>query len=134
MGGGTHGKPISLPGPLPPSPFKYHAEHRHHIPKPRYRVTNWAEHDASLRQRGSLTVWSPTRRSRRGGRSRELRQAASGYNLRARIEVPIGRYKRMIGDALRSGTDRTEATEVAIAAASLNRMLRLGRPNYVRID
>jgi hypothetical protein len=38
-------------------PFKYHAEHRHHIPKPRYRVTNWAEYDASLRQRGSLTVW-----------------------------------------------------------------------------
>ena len=38
-------------------PFKYHAEHRHHIPKPRYRVTNWAEYDASVRQRGSLTVW-----------------------------------------------------------------------------
>jgi hypothetical protein len=38
-------------------PFKYHAEHRHHIPKPRYRVANWAEYDASLRRRGSLTVW-----------------------------------------------------------------------------
>jgi IS5 family transposase len=38
-------------------PFKYHAEHRHHIPKPRYRVTNWAEYDASLTRRGSLTVW-----------------------------------------------------------------------------
>ncbi len=38
-------------------PFKYHAEHRHHIPKPRYRVTNWAEYDAALKRRGSLTVW-----------------------------------------------------------------------------
>ena len=38
-------------------PFKYHAEHRHHIPKPRYRVTNWAEYDAALQRRGSLTVW-----------------------------------------------------------------------------
>jgi hypothetical protein len=38
-------------------PFKYHAEHRHHIPKPRYRVTNWSEYDASLKRRGSLTVW-----------------------------------------------------------------------------
>jgi hypothetical protein len=38
-------------------PFKYHAEHRHHIPKPRYRVTNWAEYDASLKRRGSPTVW-----------------------------------------------------------------------------
>ena len=38
-------------------PFKYHAEHRHHIPKPRYRVTNWAEYDAALKRRGSVTVW-----------------------------------------------------------------------------
>jgi hypothetical protein len=38
-------------------PFKHHAEHRHHIPKPRYRVTNWREYDAALRRRGSLTVW-----------------------------------------------------------------------------
>jgi hypothetical protein len=38
-------------------PFKYHAEHRHHIPRPRYRVTNRPEYEAALRQRGSLTVW-----------------------------------------------------------------------------
>ena len=38
-------------------PFKHHAKHRHHIPKPRYRVKNWPEYDAALRQRGSLTVW-----------------------------------------------------------------------------
>ncbi len=60
-------------------------------------------------------------------------QKASGYNLRAKVEVAIGRYKRVIGDALRSRTDETEATEVAIAAAALNRMLEFGRPNYVRI-
>jgi hypothetical protein len=39
----------------------------------------------------------------------------------------------VIGDALRSRTDETEATEVAIAAAGLNRMLEFGRPSYVRI-
>src|SRR6185503_7290152 len=38
-------------------PFKANADRRHHIPKQRYRVTNWAEYDAALRQRGSLTVW-----------------------------------------------------------------------------
>src|ERR1700745_1683767 len=38
-------------------PFKHYAEHRHHIPKPRYRVTNGPEYDAALRRRGSLTVW-----------------------------------------------------------------------------
>jgi hypothetical protein len=41
----------------PAVPFKCHAEHRHHIPKRRYRVTNWPEYDAALRRRGSLTVW-----------------------------------------------------------------------------
>jgi hypothetical protein len=60
-------------------------------------------------------------------------QKSSGYNLRAKVEVAIGRYKRVIGDALRSRTDETEATEVAIAAAALTRMLEFGRPNYVRI-
>ncbi len=29
--------------------------------------------------------------------------------------------------------DQTEVTEVAIAAAALNRMVELGRPNYVRM-
>jgi hypothetical protein len=42
---------------MSPVPFKANAARRHHIPKQRYRVTNWAEYDASLRQRGSLTVW-----------------------------------------------------------------------------
>jgi hypothetical protein len=41
--------------------------------------------------------------------------------------------KRVIGDALRSRTGRTEATEVALAAAAQNRMLAFGRPNYARI-
>ena len=60
-------------------------------------------------------------------------QKSSDYNVRAKVEAAIGRYKRVIGDALRSRTDKTEATEVAIAATVLNRMLGLGRPNYVRI-
>src|SRR5215208_2577110 len=38
-------------------PFKANAHRRHHVPKQRHRVTNWAEYDAALRQRGSLTVW-----------------------------------------------------------------------------
>ena len=38
-------------------PFKANADRRHRIPRQRHRVTNWAEYDASLRQRGSLTVW-----------------------------------------------------------------------------
>src|SRR6267154_1393063 len=61
-------------------------------------------------------------------------QRASGYNWRALVEADIGRYKRVIGDALRSRTDGRQTTEVAIAVASLNHMLELGRPEYVRLS
>jgi uncharacterized membrane protein YbhN (UPF0104 family) len=57
----------------------------------------------------------------------------SGYNWRALVEAAIGRYKRVIGDALRSRTPRRQATEAAIAANALNRMLEFGRPVSVRI-
>lgn len=36
---------------------KANAGRRHHIPRPKRRVTNWATYDAALRRRGSLTVW-----------------------------------------------------------------------------
>ena len=60
-------------------------------------------------------------------------QKASGYNRRALAEVAISRYKRVIGDALRSRTNSHQATEVTIAVHALNRMLELGRPESVRI-
>ncbi len=60
-------------------------------------------------------------------------QKAAGYSWRALAEADIVRFKRVIGDGLRSQTDERQATEVAIAVQALNRMLDLGRPNYVRI-
>src|SRR5215212_5868320 len=42
---------------MPPLPFKLNQAGRHHIPRQRHKVTNWPAYDASLRQRGSLTVW-----------------------------------------------------------------------------
>ncbi len=38
-------------------PFKLNQDRRRHIPRVRRRVTNWPAYEASLRQRGSLTVW-----------------------------------------------------------------------------
>ena len=61
-------------------------------------------------------------------------QRASGHNWRALVEADIGCYKSVIRDALRSQTEVRQTTEVAIAAASLNRMLELGRPEYVRLS
>ncbi len=39
-------------------PYRANAARRHHIARPKRRVLNWAECDAALRQRGSLTVWA----------------------------------------------------------------------------
>src|SRR3712207_7914553 len=40
----------------------------------------------------------------------------SGYNWRALVEFDIARWKRVIGDGLRSQRDGRQATAVAIAA------------------
>ena len=37
--------------------FEADASCHHHIPRQRHRVCNWAEYDAGLRARGSLTIW-----------------------------------------------------------------------------
>ncbi len=60
-------------------PFKHNASRRHRIGKMKFKVTNWAEYEAGLRRRGSLTLWiSPEalscwqapKRTRRGGQPR----------------------------------------------------------------
>ena len=66
-------------------------------------------------------------------RGRVVWQKAAGYTWRALVEADIGRFKRVIGDGLRSRTDQRRATEVEIAVNALNRMLELGRPEYVRL-
>ena len=60
-------------------------------------------------------------------------QKRSGYTRRALVEAAIRRLKRVIGNGLRSRTDRRRRTGVAIAVYGLNRMLELGRPKSVRI-
>ncbi len=59
-------------------PFKANAARRHHIPKQKRKVTNWAAYKASLRQRGSLTLgfsdeamagWRAAPRTTRGGQA-----------------------------------------------------------------
>ena len=80
---------------------------------------------------------APTQRDRHlrriAERGRMGWRKASGYNRRALIEADISRWKRVIGDALRSHTDGRQVTDVTMAADVLNRVLELGRPEYVRI-
>lgn len=57
-------------------PHKHNASRRHHIGKMKFKITNWAEYEAGLRRRGSLTLWitpealagwAAPRRKTRGG-------------------------------------------------------------------
>src|SRR5215470_3671288 len=169
-------------------PFKANRDRRHHIAKQRHRVTNWAEYDAALRQRGSLTVWFTDAaiaawraepRTTRGGQPRYSALAiktaltCTPFCLALRqTEGLIGSIIRLLGldvavpdhstlsrraetlpvlrprsetsrctywstapasGALRSRTDRRQTTEMAVAVSVLNRMLKLGRPESVRI-
>jgi len=59
-------------------PHKHNAARRHHIGKMKFKVTNWAEYEAGLRRRGSLTLWitpdalagwAAPRRKTRGGQA-----------------------------------------------------------------
>jgi hypothetical protein len=59
-------------------------------------------------------------------------QRTSGYNARAGAEGAMSRYKRIIGDTLRSHTRLTQEVETRIAVTVLNRMLDFGRPEAVR--
>ena len=80
---------------------------------------------------------APTRRDRHlrliAGRGRIGWRKASRHNCRALVEADISRRKRVIGDGLHSQTDGRQYAEVTVAAGALNRMLELGRPEYVRI-
>ena len=79
----------------------------------------------------------PTQRDRHiqaiAEKGRMAWQRDSGYNERARVEGQFARWKQVIGDGLRFHSDEARATEVAIAASVLNRMLDLGCPNSVRV-
>ena len=83
------------------------------------------------------TETAPTQRDRHlqliAERGRRGWQNASGYTKRAGAETAISRFKRVIGDELRSHTEERRATEMDVAVHVLNRMLDLGRPTYVRI-
>ena len=79
----------------------------------------------------------PTQRDRHleaiAGHGRMGWQKASGYTWRVLVEADISPWKRVIGDGMRSRTTGRQATEVAIVAGALNRMLELGRPEYIRV-
>jgi hypothetical protein len=91
-------------------PFKANAERRHRIPKQRFRATNWAEYDAALRGRGSLTlwftdvavaVWKIEPRATRGGQPRYSELAiTTALTLRAVFRLALRQTEGLIGSII----------------------------------
>jgi len=79
----------------------------------RFHPTQWDRHIQVIAEQGRVG-W----------------QRTSGYNARAGAEGAMSRYKRIIGDTLRSHTRPAQETRIAVSI--LNRMLDLGRPESVR--
>ena len=92
-------------------PFKANAARRHHIPKQKRKVTNWAAYDASLRQRGSLTVWFSDAaiaawraepRTTRGGQAWYSPLAIlTALTLRAVFRLALRQTEGLIGSIIR---------------------------------
>ncbi|MCM2294675.1 IS5 family transposase [Allorhizobium sp. BGMRC 0089] len=60
-------------------------------------------------------------------------QKSTGYNQRSRIETQMGRWKTVIGQKLRARAFPNQKTEVKIGVRVLNRMTKLGRPEFRRV-
>jgi Transposase DDE domain len=92
-------------------PYKANQDRRHHIPKQRHKVTNWAAYDIALRQRGSLTVWfteaaiaawKAEPRCTRGGQPRYSALAiTTALTLRAVFRLALRQTEGLIASLLR---------------------------------
>ncbi len=91
-------------------PHKYNADRRHHIARPKRRVTNWADYNEALRQRGSLTVWftdeaiaawKAAPRTTAGGQPHYSDLAiTTALTLRAVFHLPLRQTEGLIGSVL----------------------------------
>ncbi len=60
-------------------------------------------------------------------------QKATGYGRRSLVETATGRYKSLIGPALRARSLPSQRGEVAVTVAVLNKMIYVAKPISVRV-
>ncbi len=90
-------------------PFKANADRRHHIPKQRYKVTNWAEYDA-----GVLSALAPIcrREVMAGFRSRRFGNSErSGGTTEVKQATTAGWDGLIV-----AGLEAEEVTELVVAS------------------
>ena len=104
-------------------PFKLHSKGRRHIPRQRHRVTNWREYDASLRNRGSLTIWftpdaiagwkAQPRTTPGGQRHYSNLAIETALTLRAVFRLALRQSEGLIGSIIRPAGSRSYNAEPA---------------------
>ena len=95
---------------MPALPFKLNQDRRRHIPKQKRKIMNWREYDASLRQRGSLTVWftdaaiegwrSAPRTNRGGQPTYSALAILTALTLRAVFRLALRQTEGLIGSVI----------------------------------
>jgi hypothetical protein len=95
-------------------PFKANASCCRHIPKQRHRVRNWAEYDAGLRARGSLTVWFTPEAVER------WRAITAALTLRAVFRLPLRQTGGLVGSIVQLlGVELAVPEPVRASAATI---------------
>src|SRR5688572_24116277 len=111
-------------------PHKYNAARRHHIARPKRRVTNWSACNEALRQRGSLTVWftddaiaawKAAPRTTPGGQPHYSDLAiTTALTLRAVFHLPLRQTEGLIGSVLQLLDLDLPVPEPARASAAIS--------------
>jgi hypothetical protein len=120
-------------------PFKANADRRQHIPKQRHKVTNWAEYDAGLRARGSLTVWftaeaiegwrAESRSGRGGQRKYSALAIATALTLRAVFHLALRQTEGLVASILQLlGLDLAVPDHSTLSRRA--ETLEVARPRY----
>jgi hypothetical protein len=107
------------------------AARRHHIPKQKRQVLNWAQYDAGLRQRGSLTVgfsdeaiaaWQAAPRTTRGGQAWYSPLATlTALTLRAVFQLALRQTEGLIGSIIVSSASPWRFPTTPRSAGGLRR-------------
>src|SRR5450631_1129398 len=131
-------------------PYKHNAERRHHISKMRFHVTNWAEYEAGLRRRGSLSLWvteaaidawNAAPRSTPGGQATYSDSAIqTGLMLRTAFELALRHAEGLMTSVVEllgcelAVPDHTTVSRRAIKLPSIARAALPEGPLHVVID
>jgi hypothetical protein len=123
-------------------PNKHNDARRHHIPKMKFRVTNWSAYEAGLWRRGSLTLWVSNEaltawrappRTTPGGQARYSKTAIeTALMVRLVFHQPLRQTEGLLGSLLDlMGIDLPvpDHTTISRRAAHLTPVLRTALPS-----